>query len=427
MRDAGNTPRGAAQRLLQKIFAARGYANLALDAELVRLALSKEDAALCAALVYGVMERRRTLDFQLEQLLAQPLEKLPLPALTALRLGLYQLFYMDKVPDHAAIFESVELAKQMGARPMAGLVNAVLRRARGRGLQLPPGESDHACSIRYSCPQWLCKLWRNAYGAQTMRELLEHSFGNSTLTLRANTLKTTAAQLQAQLGGQRLAELPDALQLEKPGAVQRLQGFAEGLFHVQDAAAQLCCEALDPKPGDVLFDLCAAPGGKSFTCAERMRNQGRVVAADRHPQRLKLLDEGARRLGLSCIKPVVGDATDMQWLSKLGKSGKVLCDVPCSGLGILRKKPDIREKMAQELDKLPEMQYAILCGGATCLQPGGTLVYATCTLNPAENETVCQRFLREHPNFQLRRQRTFMPHIDHTDGFYFAVFSQGGL
>lgn len=425
-----NSPRAAACRLLQKIYAGRGYANLALDAGLgIRdqetgsreTRLQAADAALCTALVYGVIERRRTLDYQLEQLLKEPIAKLPVVTLAALRLGLYQLFFMDKIPGHAAVGESVELVKQSRAHYTAKLVNAVLRKAQGRGLQLPAGDDDYARSVRYACPAWLCGLWRESYGDEQAKQLLAASFDNGQVVLRANTLKTSPEALRERLGGERVAGVPEAVALQKAGDVRRLPGFAQGLFHVQDTAAQLCCKALDPKPGERIFDLCAAPGGKSFTLAQMMLDQGKIVALDLHPHRLKLVTEGAARLGIACIEARAGDAADAGILAQYGKADRILCDVPCSGLGILRKKPDIREKMPQELDKLPEMQYSILCGAAHLLRAGGTLVYATCTLHPAENEDVCGRFLQNHPAFELISQRTLFPHIDHTDGFYFAV------
>jgi len=416
------SPRDAACRLLQKIYAARSYANLALDAELSRLNMPAADAGLCAALVYGVIERRRLLDYQLEHLLTQPLEKLPQITLASLRLGLYQLFFMDRIPPHAAINESVELVKKSKAQYTSKLVNAVLRRAQGRGLQLPEGDDDHARSIRYACPEWLCTLWREAYGEETARALLAASFDDTKTILRANTLKTTPEELREQLGGEAVESVPEAIALPKAGDVRRLPGFEEGLFHVQDTAAQLCCSMLNPQPGETVFDLCAAPGGKSFTCAQMMQNQGKIVAVDLHPHRLKLLREGAERLGVTCIETKAGDASDPQFLSQFGTADRILCDVPCSGLGIIRKKPDIREKMPDELDKLPEMQYSILCASVRCLRPGGFLVYAACTLNPAENEGVCERFLQNHPEFRMTSQQTLFMHEAHTDGFFVASF-----
>ena len=419
------TSRALASKILVACETSRSYANLALDAALKQENLAGADAALCAALVYGVAERRRTLDYQLETLLQKPLAGLSAEARAALRLGLYQLFYMERIPAHAAINESVALAKASPkARHLAPLVNAVLRRAQARGLVLPGGDDDSALSVRYSCPEWLVALWRASYPGDYI-QLLERSFGDHDTVLRVNTTKIATEELAELLEAQcaqPVEYVPDALRLSGEGNVTRLPGYGEGLFHVQDAAAQLCCQALDPRPGDTVFDLCAAPGGKSFTCAELMWNRGKVIAMDLHAHRVRLIEQGAARLGLTCIEALPGDARDAEAHCP-GKAARVLCDVPCSGLGIIRKKPDIREKMRTELDKLPEMQYAILCGGMRCLAPGGVLVYATCTLNPAENEAVCDRFLAEHPNFRAEPFRTLMPHIHGTDGFFIARFT----
>jgi len=407
-----NSSRYIAAQLLVQCEKNRAYANLALDAALKRAQLSSADAALCTALVYGVIERRRTLDHQLHTLLTKPLDALPAPTRAALRLGLVQLFFM-RVPAHAAIDESVKLVKLLGAPHTAGLVNAVLRRAQGRGLQMP----EHDLSVRFSVPEWLVQLWQQSYPNDYL-QLLEHSFGgDDDIVLRVNTLRTTAEELAKLVGGTALGNLP-AVRV-KSSDITRLPGFAEGLFHVQDVAAQLACAAVDPQPGDTVFDLCAAPGGKSFTLAQMMGDTGRVVATDLHANRVRLIEQGAQRLGLTCI---AAQAHDAKQAHELGTADRVLCDVPCSGLGTLRKKPDIREKLAQELDKLPEIQYTILCAGACCVVRHGVLVYATCTLNPAENEQVCERFMREHSDFTLEHMRTYMPHLDNTDGFYIARF-----
>ena len=419
------TARSVAAELLLRSEKSRSYANLALDAALKRGTLSGADAALCAALVYGVVERRRTLDYQLDSLLQKPLMQLPAEARAALRLGLYQLFYMRRVPAHAAIHESVELAKASPkSRHLAGLVNAVLRRAQSCGLVLPAGGDDASLSVRYSCPEWLVSLWRERYPDDYI-QLLEHSCGREETVLRVNTIKTSTeslAQLLQKYNPGLVDNLPDALTITGQGSITQLPGYDEGLFHVQDTAAQLCCRALELKPGCTLLDLCAAPGGKSFTCAQLMQDKGKVIAMDLYAHRVKLIEQGAARLGLACIEAVQGDARQANLLYQ-NKADRVLCDVPCSGLGTIGKKPDIREKMRAELDNLPETQYNILCTGVQCLARGGVLVYATCTLNPAENEDVCRRLLAAHPDLRAESFRTLMPHTHGTDGFFIARFT----
>ena len=429
------TARYLASQLLVQCERSRSYVNLSLDAALSRAQLNPADAGLCAALMYGVIERRRTLDYQLRSLLAKPLKQLPAETRAALRLGLYQLFFMQRIPPHAAIHESVELVKaSQKSRHTAGLVNAVLRKAQGQGIMLPQGDDDEALSVRYAVPKWLVALWRASYSDDYL-PLLEQSFGGGTTTLRVNTTKTGTAELMTLLDAQEVPGLPHALHVQG-GDVTHLPGFAQGLFHVQDGAAQLCCEALGAQVGETVFDLCAAPGGKSFTLAQMMQNQGQVVAMDLHQNRVRLIKQGAQRLGLNCIEAVQGNANDAEKiLASYGQAQRVLCDVPCSGLGILRKKPDIREKLHAELDKLPQIQYNILCVGARLVSPDGSLIYATCTLNPAENELVCRRFLAEHPQYiaeqvlpdtaGLRHEEgflTLMPHRSGTDGFFIAKF-----
>ncbi|MDR2526024.1 MAG: 16S rRNA (cytosine(967)-C(5))-methyltransferase RsmB [Oscillospiraceae bacterium] len=443
----GGDPRLAAFRLLLRLARGGGYVNLALDAALQREALASQDKAFCAALVYGVVERRRTLEYQLRDLLRQPLQKLQPEARASLLLGLYQLYFMDRVPPHAAINESVQLCKKSKAHYSAGMVNAVLRKASARGLQYPERVADERLwlSVRYSSPEWLCDLWRESYGPDTAEALLAFSLERAPLALRVNPLRCTVAEFSSQLAAAGLANkisplASECVFLPGGGAVQGLPRFAQGWFHVQDLAAQLCCRVLDAQPGETVFDLCAAPGGKSFTIAEMMGDSGEIVALELHEARVNLISEGARRLGLQSIRAMRGDALQAgRTVGMRKKADRVLCDVPCSGLGILRKKPDIREKTRTEIDKLPEMQYNMLCSAYDCLKDGGTLVYATCTLNPAENEQVCRRFLAGKPEMTAREVLrdipawrevgepwcTLMPHVSGTDGFFIAKFTKG--
>jgi len=434
------TARQLAFSVLLKIHTKNAYSNLALDAALSAGSFDERERALAASLVYSCLERLLTLDYNLALYLRQPIKKLRPEVLTALRLGACQLLFFDKIPPSAAVNSSVSLVKEMRCAFAAGLVNAVLRQVADNGLQLPKqAHTDIAYrSIKYSCPEWIVRLWEEAYGAEHCEGLLRCSQGGAPLTLRVNTTKTTAAALLDRLREEGLdAEASplakNALTLRKSGAIEQLSAFREGLFHVQDAAAQLCCKALQAEPGHTVFDLCAAPGGKSFTLAQTVAPGGTVRAFDLSATRLALVQRGAERLGLSNISIAAADAAAYDPAS--GQADRVLCDVPCSGLGILRRKPEIRYKTPEDIDKLPNLQYLILCNAARYVKQKGLFVYSTCSLNPAENERVCERFLAAHPGFRFcpvlpeiprfdgaSDSLTLMPHLHNCDGFFIAAF-----
>ncbi len=423
-----------------------GYSNLVLDHALARAHhCSALDAAFATQLFYGVLERGITLDAMLSHFSKKPVDSLSPIARMCLRMGLYQIHYMDKVPDSAAVNESVNLVKNSRERQAAGYVNGVLRAVlRSPDLDglLHAGDPAVRLSLTMSAPLWLVNHLCASYGEDCAQALLSACIGRPPLHLRANPLRADAQQLCERLAAEGIqsepsAECPGAVTVQKgTGSLERLDAYREGLFHVQDLASQYCCMALDPRPGERLLDCCAAPGGKSFTLAERMDNQGELVAMDLYASKIGLIRDGAARLGLTCIRSVVGDASQPE--RELGIFDKICCDVPCSGLGIIRRKPEIRYKNVAILDKLPEMQYRILCINANRLRAGGRLVYSTCTLNPAENEAVIGRFLSEHPDFapaevlpQLVRRAgeeghhiTLFPHIHHTDGFFIAAVTK---
>ncbi|MBR6619653.1 MAG: 16S rRNA (cytosine(967)-C(5))-methyltransferase RsmB [Clostridia bacterium] len=435
------TARQIAFEALNKIERDKSYSNLTLDSVLYAANLSKADNSLVSALVYGVLERTLTIDYCLSRQLKQPLKKLKPQVLTALRLGTYQLLFMDKIPQSAAVNESVTLVKKNGCAFAAGLTNAVLRAVARDGLVLPDEEDIiHFYSIKYSFPEWLIKLWVESYGAENAVGIMESCAGRPPLTVRVNTLKTTKEKLVSFLADDGVTALSvnnidNALNLEKCGSIENLSAFNSGLFHVQDGASQLCAAALDAKPGDTVLDLCSAPGGKAFTCAEKMENNGRIIACDIHSHRLALIKEGANRLGINIIDVKRCDAS--HFCEDMPQADRVLCDVPCSGLGIVRRKPEIRFKAAQEIEKLPEIQYSILTNAARYVKKGGRLIYSTCALNPKENEEVCAKFLRENSNFEIvdissvapgaytkNKTVTLMPHITQTDGFFIAAFER---
>ncbi len=427
--------RQTAFEILNKIQRDESYSNLALDSALDKAETDIKEKRFISALVYGVTERRITLDYNLSLYLSQPLKKLKPQVLTALRLGAYQILFMDKIPDSAAVNESVKLVKKNGAAFASGLVNAVLHKIVKNGLK-----TDGSMSVKYSAPEWLCKMWSESYGRENAEKLLEASFGSVDNTLRVNTTKTNAEELcdillKEGFCCEKSNAVEAALIVKSGGAVHKSQAYSDGLFHVQDIASQLCCKALDVNEGETVIDICAAPGGKTFTLSELMNNTGKIVSCDIYPQRLKLISDGAVRLGLSNIETAQNDGEAFN--SSLPAADKILCDVPCSGLGVIRKKPEIRFKKSEEVDKLMNLQYSILCVSSRYLKVGGKLVYSTCSLNPEENEKIINKFLAEHEDFksvrvlpQVKRYAedtdyiTLMPHIHDCDGFFISCIEK---
>lgn len=434
--------RQIAFEVLLKIHRDGAYSNLAVDSAIsAGSELDGRDSAFVTALVYGTLDRLISIDYNLSLYLTQPMKKLKPELLVILRMGTYQILFMDKVPDSAAVNESVKLAKDNKSAFAASLVNAILRKVCTNGFVVPDESTDRfeRMGIEYSCPAWMLKMWTEAYGEDNAAALAKAALEPSRVIVRVNTVLTDTASLIERLAAdgvnaERSPIDPDALILSGCGSVDRLDAFREGLFHVQDFASQLCCRALDPQPGETVFDLCSAPGGKAFTCAERMNGTGKVFAFDIYQSRVDLIRKGAERLQLKNVTPYLSDASIFN--VNYGEADRVLCDVPCSGLGIIRRKPEIRAKNSAELENLPELQYRILCNARRYLKPGGRMVYSTCTLNPAENEKVCNRFLSECREFksvpalpELDRSMpgdylSLMPHINGTDGFFIAVFER---
>lgn len=437
--------RQAAFEALLKIQKEGAYSNLVVDATLKENEhFDERDKAFFSNLVYGTLDRLILIDYNLSMYLNQPVRKLKPELHTILRLGTYQLLFLDKVPSRAAVNESVNLAKVNKSAFAASLVNAVLRRVADNGLRLPEGSENDPdyLAIKYSCPEWLISMWIEAYGFDNAIALAEKALEAAPVVVKVNTLKTTVDDLIWKLAeegvvAEKSTKFPDSLVLNNTGAVEELLAYQEGLFHAQDFASQICCKALDAKPGETVFDLCSAPGGKTFTIAQSMQNTGCVRAFDIYQSRVELIKNGAKRLGLDNVYTYLSDATIFN--ENYGMADRVLCDVPCSGLGIIRRKPEIRFKKSAEIDNLPEIQYSILCNAIKYLKDGGRLVYSTCTLNPKENDEICNRFLEEHPEFEavkvlpeLRRYSendkylTLMPHIHSTDGFFVAAFQKNG-
>ncbi len=408
-------------KILSKIEHDKAYSNIALDN-----VLSNNDATsapFVCSLVYGVIERKITLDYILSQFLSQPLKKLNPQVLTVLRMGTYQLKYMDKIPVSAAVNESVKLVKKAKCTYASGLVNSVLRKISSAKIKLPVTDNKiYDLSISYSCPEGLVAHFVNDYGYEKAENILKSSLGAAPLFLRVNTLKITADELVGLLEKEgvfvKQSGKETALEVVDGNAVFKTDCYRKGYFHAQDLASQKCVEALAPNKNDTVFDMCAAPGGKSFTMAEMMENQGRILSFDLYDHKIKLINDGARRLGVDIINAQIGDAA--VYNENLPKADKILCDVPCAGLGVIRRKPEIKYKDFGFVDKLCELQYNILNNASLYLKNKGVIVYSTCSLSKKENEEVCERFLKEHKDFKNCGMVTLIPQDKGTDGFFFA-------
>lgn len=419
-------------RLLEQVRTQKSYSNLALHH-----ALSQPDFSgnpgFVSALFYGVLERQITLDAVLAPYLKG--KKIDPPVRTILRMGLYQILFLDSVPDSAAVNESVQLCVPAKVFSAKGLVNGVLRRFLREGKpfhpqQMPPWQA-------YSCPEWLYRQWKADYGRETALELMQAGLGRPPVTVRVNTQKMTTRSFVEALQTQGVESVPcrwaeNGLLLSHTGGVEQLPGFAEGWFYVQDSSSQLCASLMEAKPGQRIYDICAAPGGKSCALALEMKDQGELLSFDLYPQKVELIRKNAARLGLTCIHPLLWDAS--VWDQTRPLADGVLCDLPCSGYGVLRRKPEIRQHPKEDGAALAKLQRELLEINSRYVKPGGTLIYSTCTLSKQENQDNANWFLQSHPEFaplplpeelaQLGllegNMLTIFPHRGDGDGFFIA-------
>ena len=421
------TPRSLAFELLSKAEKSKQYSNITLDNALKSSDMNEADKRLASALFYGVTEKKISLDHRIAKLSSRPIEQLDTAVLTALRMGIYQLVYLDRIPPHAAINETVSLC----SKKTAGYVNAILR-AHTRDPEIdPPSKSDFPLylSVVYSVCLPLAQKLIECFGNQKAEDILSGFDRTPDTTLRTNTLKISRDELCSKIDGSFAAEnSPTGIHVK--GSVRQLFGFDDGLFFVQDEASQICVEALDAKEGHTVLDICSCPGSKSFGAAINMKNNGRVLSFDLHTNKLSLVASGAQRLGIDIIK--TRECDGRKFLPELeGVADRVLCDVPCSGFGVLAKKPELRYKDPKESEALPKIQSDILENACKYVKKGGILVYSTCTLLPEENEKNIERFLKRHPEFSLcpwqvgsisapEGMLTLYPHIHKTDGFFIA-------
>lgn len=437
--------RSAVLSALLRVRKDEGYSNIVFDKTARFFELEARDAAFASALFYGVLEKRLPLDYYIARYSKIPLKKMGPVVQEILRMGAYQLLYMDRVPDSAAVNESVNLAKENKAVKASGFINGILRTAlrNKETFQWPEAKSVKGKSLRYSCPEEWIVFWEKAYGIQVCGRILESLEKRPPLYIRQNPLKIKGEELASALLDlsvkvNAVTGVQGAYALDHSGAVADLEPFRDGWFHVQDLSSQICCLLVDAHPGERVIDVCAAPGGKTFTLAENMRNEGELFSFDKYEKKVGLIRQGAERLGLSIVRTGLRDASAPG--KHLEKADRVLCDAPCSGLGVIRRKPEIRYKSMKELDGLPDLQYLILCESARLVREKGKLFYSTCTLNPEENGSVANRFLREHPEFEplsLRlpekvsrkieepeNQLTIFPYTMDSDGFFVAAFQR---
>ncbi|MBW3607274.1 MAG: 16S rRNA (cytosine(967)-C(5))-methyltransferase RsmB [Actinobacteria bacterium] len=413
--------RRVAYAVVRRVFEKGAYADRALHGE--AKGLDPRERSLAMQLAYGTVQRRLTLDHYVEQL-ARPASELDPPTLAALRLGLYQLVFLDGVAAHAAVSESVELAKG----PHGGghkLVNAVLRRAACGDLPVLPGDDTPAgAAIAHSYPQWLVELWWERFGSDEARALLRAGNAPGELALRVNTLRATPAGVTAALADLTPAvkarpagdELPEGIVVDGAFDAHGHPLYRQGAYTAQSRAAMLVARAVDPQPGERVLDLCAAPGGKTTHLAALMGDGGEIVAVERHAGRAKALERTCDRMGATSIRIVTADAARF---STDEPFDRVLVDPPCSGLGTLQGHPDLRWRISPEaIERLARVQAAILDAARAAVRPGGRIVYATCTLSPAENENIVAG-----SGLSIESECLVLPHRDRTDGFYIARLS----
>ena len=429
--------RESALNVLKSCRAEDNWVNSALKEQLARDRLDRRDAALATRLSYGVLQNRALLDYYLQQLLTGRLKDLRPVQRDILHLGLYQILFLDKIPDSAAVNESVDLAKRYCKKQKnaAPLVNGVLRNAvRSRDELKPPAD----LATKYSHPAGLVALLKSYVGEDRLEAMLKANNAAPDTVVQVNTLRTTAAKLLLRLEGEGVEAQPhgwmeNCLVLKSTGALEKLPSFLDGDFYVQDAAARLAVDCAQIPEGDYLVtDCCAAPGGKSFAAAMALGGRGTIISSDIHEHKVPLMEKGAARLGFGNMHPRHFDATvfDPELETKVDFA---LVDVPCSGYGIIRKKPDIREKDPDTMRELPALQLEILKNQARYVRPGGVLIYSTCTLVRRENEGVVEKFLKSNSEFQLEPlslpaefgenttgMLTLVPGEHDTDGFFIA-------
>ncbi|WP_113929848.1 16S rRNA (cytosine(967)-C(5))-methyltransferase RsmB [Bacillus sp. P14.5] len=421
--------REAALDVLESVEKNQSYSNLLLNHAIKKHGIKGPDTGLLTELTYGTIQRRMTLDFYLAPFINKKLESW---VRQLLRLSLYQMIYLDKIPDRAILFEAVEIGKKRGHKGIASMVNGVLRSVQRKGVPSTDTIQDpvERISIETSHPKWLVKRWTGQFGIEKTREMCEKNITAPLQTARVNTLRTTVDELVSVLTDEGLSVqkssiVPHAI-VSLKGNLAKTDAFKKGLMTIQDESSMLVGHSLDVKEGFRVLDACAAPGGKSTHIAELMNGEGKVFSLDLHKHKIKLIDESAARLGLANIDTKAHDSRKAGEIFEPESFDRILVDAPCSGLGVLRRKPDIKySKNESDLESLQKIQLEILKAVSPLLKKGGLLVYSTCTVDRIENQGTVERFLKHNPElrpFQLSHlPETVMPFID---GHMLQIFPQ---
>ncbi|MBO5195479.1 MAG: 16S rRNA (cytosine(967)-C(5))-methyltransferase RsmB [Clostridia bacterium] len=407
-----NPARQAAHTSLVSCLANDKFVNLEVSAILKRTNLQGADRGLYTALVYTTIERLLTIDYIISKLSSRPVDEIDEKTLCAVRLGICQLEFMDKIPPHAAVDESVELCP----RKSRGFANALLRSFLRKKPDMPKKEGGELLylSVKYSTPVELCELFVRDYGDEA-EAVLAAFLEKKDTAIRVNSLRAESAEKAILMGAYKSELCRDVMLVKSFDGV--LDGVERGDWFVQDEASALCAQMVGAKPGETVVDTCAAPGGKSFALALNMENKGRIYSFDLHDNKISLIKKGAQKLGIDIIEAEARDARNPRE-DIIEKADRVLCDAPCSGFGVIGKKPDIKYKDVKASEGLPRVQAQVIRGAAQYVKKGGVLVYSTCTILKRENEEIVKDFLRENPQFELVEMKTMLPHIDGTDGFF---------
>ncbi len=416
--------RASAVKAVFEVKERNAYSNIVLAEQLRNNKFNDLDRRFFTELVYGTIKVGDSIDWIISKYVKRSLKKIDPKILAILRIGIYQLFFLSKIPQHAAVNESVEIAKKINVGA-SKFVNAVMRSAIREPVKFPEDDSAESISLRMFHPNWLIKHWIEEFGIEETKLICAADNEDPPLTLRTNFLKISREELLERLKKQGINAEPSKLadegiickNIKSPDNLKELQ---EGYCQVQDESSMLPAHELNPKAGEFVIDCCAAPGGKTTHIAELMKNDGKIIAVDIHKHKIEQIKSNAARLGIKIIETKKMDAREIGERF-FNKADKILIDAPCSGLGVLRRKADLRwNKNLEEIKKLPKLQIEILKSASRALKIGGMMVYSTCTIEKAENEKVIDEFLSFNKNFKLKRMKTLMPHIDKTDGFFTA-------